>query len=365
MPRREEPSASVSSAWRRGLVGVAVAGQDRRGRLAQDARALADVDPGEVEAEDVDLPQQPPDRAERDVPRAEVGEHELEIAAQRLRVGVARLAPARAQRVDEPVVDEAELGPQRLPLAVRAPQDLRRTAAPARRPRATRRSSSETGIRSEECENICASRSTRTRKSCSAVPAVQLQRARERVGADLRVAVHVAAGPAAVGEHGLHEPDVERVLDLAQHLRHGVEQHGLEEEQVAPHLVLDARADAAQLVGLPPDGQDLAQLVQQPAPARRAECAGRRGGRAAPRRPTDGRAPSAAWPRSGARSARARSAAGRPAARCRRCCGAGSRPSRPATRAGSRRSRRTGAGGGPARAPRRCWRAGARASRRG
>ena len=47
------------------LVGVAVAGQDRRRRLAHDARALADVDPREVEAEDVDLPQQPPDRAER------------------------------------------------------------------------------------------------------------------------------------------------------------------------------------------------------------------------------------------------------------------------------------------------------------
>ena len=99
IPRRPEISASVSSAWRRGLVGVGEAGQQRAGRLAHDARALADVDPGEVEAEHVDLPQQPPDRAARDVARVQVGEHELEVAPQRLRVGVAGLAAARAQRV--------------------------------------------------------------------------------------------------------------------------------------------------------------------------------------------------------------------------------------------------------------------------
>ena len=61
------------------------------------------------------------------------------------------------------------------------------------------------------------------------------------------------------------------MLDLAQHGRDGVEQHRLEEEQVAADLVLDARADAAQLVGLPPQRQHLAQLVQQRAPARVAD----------------------------------------------------------------------------------------------
>ena len=58
------------------------------------------------------------------------------------------------------------------------------------------------------------------------------------------------------------------MLDLVEHGRHGVEQHRLEEEQVAPDLVLDLRAHAAQLVGLPPHGQHLAQLVDQRAPAR-------------------------------------------------------------------------------------------------
>ena len=58
------------------------------------------------------------------------------------------------------------------------------------------------------------------------------------------------------------------MLDLAQHGRDRVEQHRLEEEQVAAHLVLDARADAAQLVGLPPQRQHLAQLLEQRAPAR-------------------------------------------------------------------------------------------------
>ena len=58
------------------------------------------------------------------------------------------------------------------------------------------------------------------------------------------------------------------MLDLVQHGRDGVEQHRLEEEQVAADLVLDPRAHAAQLVGLPPHRQHLAQLGEQRAPAR-------------------------------------------------------------------------------------------------
>ena len=105
----------------------------------------------------------------------------------------------------------------------------------------------------------------------------------------------------AVGQHRLHEPHAERVLDLAQHGRDRVEQHGLEEEQVAADLVLDARADPAQLVGLPPHRQHLAQLVEQRAPARRADA---RVVEAVQQRgdvPLVVEHASGAWPRSGAR----------------------------------------------------------------
>jgi hypothetical protein len=96
---------------------------------------------------------------------------------------------------------------------------------------------------------------------------VQAQRARERLRAHLRVAVHVRPGPRAEGQHGPLDADVERPLELGDQLRHRVEQGRLEEEQVAAHLVLDARAGAAHVVGLPPDGEDLLDLVEQPAPA--------------------------------------------------------------------------------------------------
>ena len=96
--------------------------------------------------------------------------------------------------------------------------------------------------------------------------AVQLQRAGQRVRADLGVAVHVAAGPGAVAQHGLHEPHAELVLDLVEHGRDGVEEHRLEEEEVAADLVLDLRPYPPQLVGLPPHGQHLAQLGEQRAP---------------------------------------------------------------------------------------------------
>ena len=52
------------------LVRVAVAGQQRRDRLLDHRGRLAHVERGDVEAEDVDLPQQPPDRAVGDVRRS-------------------------------------------------------------------------------------------------------------------------------------------------------------------------------------------------------------------------------------------------------------------------------------------------------
>jgi len=92
---------------------------------------------------------------------------------------------------------------------------------------------------------------------------MERQRARERLGPDLRMAVHVRAGPRAerhlapVGAH------VEAALELLEHLGHGVIEDGLEEEEVAPDLVLDHRPHAPDLVRVPPDGQRLAQLGQQ------------------------------------------------------------------------------------------------------
>ena len=171
----------------------------------------------------------------------EMRDDELDVAPQRLRVGVAGLAPARGQRVAEPVMDEAELGPQRLPLAVRPAQD--------------RGAGEVQSVLLERCVELLGDRDPQRgvrehpgevvdprAKQAERRPPMQLQRAGERVGPDLGVPVHVAAGPAAVGEHGLHEPDAERVLDLAQHGGHGVEQDGLEEEQVAADLVLHASA---------------------------------------------------------------------------------------------------------------------------
>ena len=193
-------------------------------------------------------------------------EDELEIAPQRLGVGVAGLAAARAQRVLEPVEDEAELGPQRLPLAVRAPQhdgarqllrvlgerilELLGHRDPQRR------------VRERPREPV----HPRPQQAQRGRP-VQLERAGQRVRTHLGVPVHVAARPRAIRQDRLHQPHAEVVLDLVQHRRDGVEQHRLEEEQVAADLVLDLRPHPPQLVGLPPDGQHLAQLVEQHPPA--------------------------------------------------------------------------------------------------
>ena len=169
IPRRSDTSASVSSADPAPLVGVRVARQQRGDRRAHDARALADVDPGEVEAEHVDLPQQPPDRAQRDVARAQVREHELEVAPQRLRVRVARLAPARAAACWSAGARRTRASCAAAPTRGAAGAARRRSAAPRRRPASDSSSSTDTGIRSDECENARASRSTRSRSSRSAV----------------------------------------------------------------------------------------------------------------------------------------------------------------------------------------------------
>ena len=300
--------------------------------------------------------------------RAEVGEHELEVAPQRLRVGVARLAPARASACCRAGGGRSRAWSAAAPTrgaggAARAALGSScGVAAPATPVSSSRDRDPQRGVREHPRQPVHAGAEAAAARCvrCSA------SARRERVGADLGVAVHVAAGPAAVGQHRLHEPDAERVLDLAQHGRDRVEQHGLEEEQVAADLVLDARADR----GAARRSATTASAPRAARPAARAgasgRCAGRRAGPAARRRPTGGRARErrvasvgcavstcsiCSWAASGAMSMslRAQDLA----------------PSRPATRAGSRRSRRTGAGGARARAPRRCSPAAARASRRG
>ena len=120
-PSRSPPRAAEPLV----LARVAVPRQQRGDRLLHDGGRLADVEARDVEAEDVDLPQQAPDRAVRDVGRADALEHEPEVVAQLLRVGVARLARERVEHVGEPAGDEAELRAQRLVLAVGAPQHAR------------------------------------------------------------------------------------------------------------------------------------------------------------------------------------------------------------------------------------------------
>ena len=195
-----------------------------------------------------------------------MAEHQLEVAPQRLRVRVPGLATARGERVAEPVVDEAELRAQRLPLAVRAAEHERARqllgVLGERVLELLGHRYAQRGVAELLCELVHAHPQQPQRGA-----PVQRERARERVGPDLGVAVHVAARPGAVAQDRLHEPDAQLVLDLVQHGRDGVEEHGLEEEEVAADLVLDLGPDPAQLVRLPPDRQLLAELAQQLAAA--------------------------------------------------------------------------------------------------
>ena len=52
-------------------------------------------------------------------------------------------------------------------------------------------------------------------------------------------------------------------LQLAEDRGHRFVEHRLEDVERAAHLVLDMGPRAADLVGLPPDRQHLAQLVEQ------------------------------------------------------------------------------------------------------
>ena len=91
---------------------------------------------------------------------------------------------------------------------------------------------------------------------------VQVDGGRERGGRDAWVAVHVTAGPAREAQRrGVERLRAEAALELAHQLGHRVEQDAVDVVQVAPHLVVDLGALLAHLRGLPPEGERLADVV--------------------------------------------------------------------------------------------------------
>ena len=223
-----------------------------------------------MEAEHVDVPHQPAQAAVRDVGGADALHHQPEVVAQLLRVGVAGLARQRVEHVREPVGDESELGPQRLVVAVRAPQhergrQLGGVALDRRLERGgDRRAPARVRELLRQPVDLLA-------QEPDGGLAVQGQRPRERLRPDLGMAIHVGAGPRAERQLAPAHGRLEAALELLEDLRHRLVQRRLEEEQVAPDLVLHHRAGAAHLVGLPPDRDRLPQLGLERAPARAAD----------------------------------------------------------------------------------------------
>ena len=122
-------------------------------------------------------------------------------------------------------------------------------------------------MRREEWLKACASRSTRARSSPSAV---------RRCSASVRESVSAPTPGCPSMSEPAHEPKpTSRPSARTSNVRssssstsgHRVEQRRLEEEQVAADLVLDHRAHAAHLVGLPQQRHRLAQLAEQHAAA--------------------------------------------------------------------------------------------------
>src|SRR5205823_14648717 len=99
------------------------------------------------------------------------------------------------------------------------------------------------------------------------------QSRKDRRRRDEWIPVHVAAGPAPELEWGALETEAEAALELHHDARRGVEEHRLEEVERPPHLLAHVRLDPADLVGLPPDRQRLADLVVQLTDARGPETA--------------------------------------------------------------------------------------------
>ena len=225
----------------------------------------ADVQPREVEAEGAHLAQQILDGAVGDRAAAGGVAHELDVAPELAGVAIGERAVRLLAAHPQALGDVVELGAHRLATAT--------FAEPARDLRHQRRVAPQAAL--ERCAAgahlLRALRRARG-KPLDAVDhqphrhaAVEVDRGGEGGGGDAGVAVHVTARPAA-------EPDgseVERLgaeaaLELAHELGHGVEQHVVEEVQVAAHLVVDLRPRAPHLGGLPPQRQRLADAVDHP-----------------------------------------------------------------------------------------------------
>ena len=244
------------------LVGVVEVGLVAPDRGGDGVGGEADVERGEVQPERAHLPQQVLDRAVGHRLAAGGVAHQLEVAPQLGRLAVGERAVGLLGARDEPLGDVVELGPQRL---VPAP-----LAEPARDLGHQRHVAPQAGLQggAAGAHLVGALRGARgepldplAQQPHGDAP-VQVDGGGERGGGDAGVPVHVAAGPARELDGGeVERLAAEAALELAHQLGHGVVQHAVEEVQVAAHLVVDLRALAPDLGGLPPQRERLADAV--------------------------------------------------------------------------------------------------------
>lgn len=215
-----------------------------------------------MEPEDTRLPEQPAQRPAGDDAGSRGGADELEVGLELGRRRVAALLPGERQVESQPGDEQQQA--QRL---VPEPGDVRRGArdvlappqglAQLRRQRDRRvRLGEQTG---EPARPLC----EQPERQLSL-----LAGGRDDRGApDRRVAVQVRAGPAAEAKRGPLELDTEPALELDHDLGCSIEQHRLEDEERAAHLLPDVGPQPPHLVRLPPDRERLADRVEQLAPA--------------------------------------------------------------------------------------------------
>ena len=265
---------SASSAWSR-------CGSSRRTDSPMASAARRTSSRAEVQPEGAHLPQQVLDRAVGDRLAAGRVAHQLEVAPELGGVAVGELVVGLLAADQQPLGDVVELGPHRLVAAPLAEPAVTSGISDASRRRLASSAARPAPISSALCEEREASRSTRSISSRIATRRCRSTVVVNVAGGDAGVPVHVAARPAREA----HGREVERLaaeaaLELAHQLRHGVEQHAVEEVQVAAHLVVDLRALAPDLGGLPPQGERLADAVDHPRRGRRRRAGRRRAARA-------------------------------------------------------------------------------------
>ena len=236
-------------------------------------RVHADVELGDVEAEQLDAAAQVGERAVGDA-RAAVGAqarvHQLEVGEQPGRVVVGRLAVAREQ-VLEPLADEAQLAPVGLVEVLVADLGCEgRELALVALDRAQQRvahghHARRDADRARELAHLDAV--ARERQAPGAVEPLG-----HRVRPGLGIAVLVAADPRAEAER---RGGVRHLRAIGgEHAGRDVEQRRLEEPQRVTDLVDDARPARAHLVGLPERGDLGRDVVLEPPARRRGESAG-------------------------------------------------------------------------------------------